>query len=231
MALSVLPAAARSSGISMPWSTAFLTICIRGSPRISTTDLSDSVSAPTNTRSTFLPRVWFISLTTRLILENAVCTGTIRMDITTSWSSSVSFFSSRADFWNRSRPELISLRSGLEVTPDSVITISATRSRSLSSFSSLTEIMLPLPWAPPAAGASFFWAALGASAAGLASASASGFAASSLSAVRTFTPSLSIARASSACSVFISTRKPFLAISSSALSFSRSSGTVFTIWP
>ena len=94
---SALPAAARSSGLSIPWSTAFRTRCISGSPSRSAADLSTSVSSPSITSVTFLPSFLFISRTTRFIFENTVFTGTIRTDITTSCNSSVSFFSSRAD--------------------------------------------------------------------------------------------------------------------------------------
>jgi hypothetical protein len=60
-----LPAAARAAGGSMPWSMAFLTRCISGSPIFSTTDLSSSVSAPLITSSMSLPSSLETSRATR----------------------------------------------------------------------------------------------------------------------------------------------------------------------
>src|SRR5260221_7756751 len=53
--ISGLPAARRSSGLSMPWSMAFLTTCVSGSTRSSISSLSSSVSRPWVRRFTFLP--------------------------------------------------------------------------------------------------------------------------------------------------------------------------------
>ena len=50
-----LPAARLSSGNSMPWSTAFLIICIRGFPSPSIMERSSSMSCPSRSRVTSFP--------------------------------------------------------------------------------------------------------------------------------------------------------------------------------
>ena len=86
---SFLPAAARSSGDSMPWSRALRTECISGSSRSSITDLSSSVSSPSMTRLTFLLRVLVRSRTSRGKRLNIWLMGTMRMRMTPSCSSPV----------------------------------------------------------------------------------------------------------------------------------------------
>ena len=53
--VSALPLAARSAGISMPWSQLLRTRCVSGSVIFSTRPLSSSVASPWVTNSTFLP--------------------------------------------------------------------------------------------------------------------------------------------------------------------------------
>ena len=120
-----LPAATRSSWVSsMPWSMELRTMCMMGSPMLSTMVLSTSVFSPT--RVSLQGRLSFLvmSRTIRVIFWNTLDTGTIRRDMDTSWSSSVSLRSWRADLEKASR--FSPFRSGEEVTMDSVMTISPT---------------------------------------------------------------------------------------------------------
>ena len=111
-----------------------------GSLMVSTMVLSTSVSSPTNTNRAFLFNFLLISRTTRFIFWNVADTGTIRRDMETSCSSSVSLRSWRADLVKVS--SLSPFRSGEAVTMDSVMTISPTRAIKVSSLERLTEIKL-----------------------------------------------------------------------------------------
>ena len=117
-------------------------MCMMGSPMLSTIDLSTSVSSPSMTRRAFLPSFCDISRTIRFIFWKVPETGTIRIDILISCSSSVSLRSWRADLVKLSsfKPRI----SGEEVTIDSVITISPTIAIRLSSLDRLTLIRLCL---------------------------------------------------------------------------------------
>ena len=141
-----LPSAMRTFiSSSMPWSIQFLTRCIRGSLRLSTMLLSTSVVSPSRTSSASLFSFIFISRTILPIFWNTPASGTILIDITVSWSSSVSFLSCLAAFekLSSSRPS----RSGFAITIDSVVMISPTISCSVSSFDRFTLIRLCF-WPP-----------------------------------------------------------------------------------
>ena len=71
----------------------FLTMCISGSPICSMIFLSTSVSSPRISRLISLPSFLLISRTIRFILKKVGPNGTIRIDMTISWSSLVIFFS------------------------------------------------------------------------------------------------------------------------------------------
>ncbi len=87
--VSSLPAAKRTSGVSIPWSQEFLIMWTSGSPISSTIDLSSSVSSPSISNSIFL----FNSLVkSRIILGNLLNTfpiGSILVFITAIWRSVV----------------------------------------------------------------------------------------------------------------------------------------------
>ena len=82
-----LPAATRSSGGSRPWSSALRTRWTSGSPIASTTVRSSSVSWPTSSRSTSLPRRDARSRTSRGSRSSTASTGIIRTPMTSSWSA------------------------------------------------------------------------------------------------------------------------------------------------
>ena len=82
-----LPAATRSSGGSRPWSRALRTRWTSGSPIASTTVRSSSVSWPTSSRSTSLPRRDARSRTSRGSRSSTASTGIIRTPMTSSWSA------------------------------------------------------------------------------------------------------------------------------------------------
>ena len=139
-----LPAAIRSSLVSsIPWSILLRTMCIKGSWMLSTIVLSTSVSSPMMVSLTSFPSFCFISRTIRFIFWNTPEMDTIRKLMAISWRSSVNLRSCLADFMKLSRLSWGSIRrTGEEVTIDSVITISPTRSFKLSSFCRFTEIKL-----------------------------------------------------------------------------------------
>ena len=85
--VSSFPAATRSSGVSIPWSTELRTQCMIGSRRSSTTVLSNSVSSPSITRLTLRPRSRLKSRTTRGKRLKIVPIGTIRIFMTPSCNS------------------------------------------------------------------------------------------------------------------------------------------------
>ena len=82
-----LPRAARSPGLSMPWSSALRTMCSNGSNSISTMALSASVSSPSISGVTGLPRFSDISRTTRGNLCNTARSGSTRIPRTDSCNS------------------------------------------------------------------------------------------------------------------------------------------------
>ena len=92
-----------------------------------------------------------MSRTMRVIFWNTLDTGTMRRDMDTSWSSSVSLRSCRADLEKASR--FSPFRSGEEVTMDSVMTISPTTADSWSSLDRLTLMSVSLGCCCWAAGA------------------------------------------------------------------------------
>ena len=107
--------------------------------------LSTSVSSPIIVSFTSFPSFCFISRTIRFIFWNTPEMETIRRLMAISCKSSVSFLNCLADFMKLSRLSCGSIRrTGEEVTIDSVITISPTRSFKLSSFCKFTEIKLCL---------------------------------------------------------------------------------------
>ena len=84
-----LPAAARSSGISIPWSTEFLTKCTSGSASASTRFLSKSVSSPTSSRVISFFKLLARSRTTRGKRPNTFLIGCMRVFITAPCKSPV----------------------------------------------------------------------------------------------------------------------------------------------
>ena len=136
-----LPAATRSSVLSsMPWSMELRTMCMMGSPMLSTMVLSTSVSSPSSTSLACLPSFLHISRTMRCIFWKVPDTGTMRRDMDTSWSWSVSLRSCRADLVKAS--SFSPFRSGEAVTMVSVMTISPTTAASSSSLLRFTLIRL-----------------------------------------------------------------------------------------
>ncbi len=107
-----LPAAARFSGRSTPWSTALRTRWTSGSLIASSSVLSSSVSAPAVTSRTFLPVAWAASRQTRGRRVKTLSIGCIRAFITDScrpavrwsmrWLVSARRASSRAPSWQSS---------------------------------------------------------------------------------------------------------------------------------
>ncbi len=87
--VSFLPAAARCSGVSRPWSSALRTRCTKGSLIFSSTVLSSSVFSPVSLSSTFLPSLRERSWTMRGKRLNAKLIGSMRICITLSCSSRV----------------------------------------------------------------------------------------------------------------------------------------------
>ena len=79
-----LPFALRSSGDSMPWSTALRIMWISGSNSCSITVLSTSVVSPLMSRRTFLPVSTARSRTSRGMRANTDLTGWVRMAMTPS---------------------------------------------------------------------------------------------------------------------------------------------------
>ena len=82
LALRDLPTASRSSGVSMPWSTAFLTKCTSGSFNASRMVLSTSVPPQSISRSTSFPIWRATSRARRLYFWNTRSTGCMRARIT-----------------------------------------------------------------------------------------------------------------------------------------------------
>ena len=117
-------------------------MCMMGSPMESTMVLSTSVFSPI--RVSLAGRLSFLvmSRTIRVIFWNTLDTGTMRRDMDTSWSSSVSLRSCRADLEKASSTS--PFRSGEEVTMDSVMTISPTTADSWSSLDRLTLMRVSL---------------------------------------------------------------------------------------
>ena len=84
-----LPAASRTAGVSIPWSTELRIRWTSGSLSFSITVLSSSVYAPSVTSSISFLRSFERSLTSRLNLEKIVPIGSIRMSIVVSRSSRI----------------------------------------------------------------------------------------------------------------------------------------------
>ncbi len=84
-----LPAASRSSGISIPWSTALRTRCTSGSARASTRFLSRSVSSPTSSRLISFFRLRARSRTRRGKRPKTFLIGCMRVFITALCRSAV----------------------------------------------------------------------------------------------------------------------------------------------
>ena len=139
---SILPASARSSLLSMPWSTELRIRCIRGSDICSIIFLSTSVSSPITSSSISLPSFLDVSYTIRFIFWNVFLRGIIRIAIIASWSSDVIFDNCAADFWKLDKSSPGTFKSGFCNTVASAITSSPIKSISKSIFLIFTLIKL-----------------------------------------------------------------------------------------
>ncbi len=139
---SVLPAAARTSGISMPWSMELRTRCTSGSPIFSSTVLSSSVVSPVTFSSIFLPRRWPRSRTRRGKRLNTKLMGNMRTRMTLSCSARM-WRSSCASALRNSPASRPSSGAASWLNTDWVITSSPTEFSSSSIFSMLTRIDPP----------------------------------------------------------------------------------------
>ena len=142
-----LPAAARASGDSMPWSIALRSRCTIGSPISSSIERSSSISLPSILNSTSLPSARAVSRTTRGKRSNTCHTGTIRLAVISLRSSVINrddcVTVSSSDAWPSSPASCVSRPRAITSSPMRFISVSSRRA------SMRTRSRRDRPRAPP----------------------------------------------------------------------------------